>query len=194
MSQLKQSNLSFGMFLSEFQRLHNLSGVTDDKTLISFMRNGVSNEMRICISQHQDIHKIYSFDEYVTLCKDCVVRLDLVRPTRQNNSRPTLRENNTTYQNAFIPANSGETPPINMNLPGVEPMDLDQMSLSHIGPDGHLKPEERHRRFRLKLCMRCGKPGHQANECIPRYKKKGEFQVAQFSNTEEKSTLNNLKD
>lgn len=45
-----------------------------------------------------------------------------------------------------------------------DPMALDKADMSHIGPDGHITPEERRRRFRYKLCMRCGKPGHRAND------------------------------
>lgn len=80
----RQGSKPFGMFLAEFQRLHNLSGITDDKTLISCMRNGVSSDLRSCISQHQDIRKKYTFDEYVALCKDCVIRLELERPSNQH--------------------------------------------------------------------------------------------------------------
>ncbi|KAI1003946.1 hypothetical protein K3495_g4267 [Podosphaera aphanis] len=78
---LRQSSRPFGMYLAGFQRLHNLSKIKDDKTLISCMRNGISSELRSCVSQHQDIHRTYTFDEYVTLCKDCVVRQELERPS-----------------------------------------------------------------------------------------------------------------
>lgn len=178
MSNLKQANLPFGWFLAEFQRLHNLSCISDDKTLISFMRNGVSNEMRTCISQHQDIHKKYTFDEYVTLCKECVMRLDLEKPSKIQKSSQTNRGIVNSIQdyhpiqtirpshNAHSVASGANNVPL-----GGDPMILDQTNISHMGPDGHITNEERMRRFKLSLCMRCGRPGHRAESCSPKSKK-----------------------
>lgn len=58
---------------------------------------------------------------------------------------------------------------------GDDPMILDQADLSHIGLNGYLTPEVRFRRFRMNLCMRCGKYGHVANTCNP--KKRGKSSI-----------------
>ncbi|KAI0995458.1 hypothetical protein K3495_g12721 [Podosphaera aphanis] len=162
LSRLRQTNRPFGAFLSEFQRLQNLSGISDCKTLISYMRSGVSNELRSCISQHQELRKNYTFDEFVALCKDCVLRLDLEKPGKTS-ANLTLRGLNPTPPRAVptVPPVSGA----NAVPMGGDPMILDKIDLSHIGPDGHITPEERQRRYRFKLCMRCGKPGHRRDQC-----------------------------
>ncbi|KAI0993824.1 hypothetical protein K3495_g14360 [Podosphaera aphanis] len=150
------------MYLAEFQRLHNLSGITDNKTLISCMRNGVTPELRTRISIHLDIHKSYTFDEYMALCKDCVIRLELERPTYSEPSNPTpSRGKNQTPQGNYSTPSRGANPNPPRYAPksnelasgangvplGGDPMDLDQSEMSHIGPDGHITPEERQRRF-----------------------------------------------
>ncbi|KAI0996064.1 hypothetical protein K3495_g12116 [Podosphaera aphanis] len=161
LSRLRQANRPFGSFLSEFQRLQNLSGITDSKTLISYMRSGVSNELRSCISQHQELRKKYTFDEFVALCKDCVLRLDLEKPGKFL-SNPTPRGSNLAPPKPVVvaPGSGANSVPL-----GGDPMILDKADMSHIGPDGHITPEERQRRFRYKLCMRCGKPGHRRDNC-----------------------------
>lgn len=53
----------------------------------------------------------------------------------------------------------------NSDPQGDDPMISDRVDLSYIGPDGHLTPEERFKRFRLNLCIRCGKPGYMAKTC-----------------------------
>lgn len=63
-------------------------------------------------------------------------------------------------------------------------MELDQSNMSHIGPDGHITQEERLKRYHLKLCMRCGAPGHRAGNRRPKGKGRGKF-VAQIDVIEE---------
>lgn len=189
LNSLEQGDRSFGWFLAEFQRLFNLSRISDDKTLISLMRNGVSDELRVRISQHQDIHKSYTFDEYVSLCKDCVIRLNLEKTGRSKLQIPTLRGVNLTLRGTNpTPLPSAKLPVFSSGantVPlGGDPMVLDQADMSHIGPDGHITPEERQRRFRFKLCMRCGRPGHRADHC----KGKGKQRVVQELHLDENNT------
>lgn len=193
LSRLRQGNRPFGAYLSEFQRLQNMSCVSDDKTLIAFMRNGVSSNLNLCIGQQQVINKKYSFDEFVELCKECVIRLDWMRPSIRGAQNPIFPDltpcgiNPTQPVAGASPSNLGSRLATGSNsLPlGCEPMILDKSEISHIGPDGHITPEERLRRFKLKLCMRCGKPGHRANRCRPVQKNFN----AQELNLEESSDL-----
>lgn len=152
---LRQGNQPFGLYLAEFQRLYSLSAMSDDKTLISCMRNGVTNEIQSCISQHQDIHRRYTFDEYVSLCKDCVVRLELERPLSQRSPYPTSSRG--PQSNPSMAGIGANVVPM-----GSDPMEFDQVDMSHIGPDGHLTPKERQRRRKFNLCMHCGGLGHRA--------------------------------
>ncbi|KAI1001882.1 hypothetical protein K3495_g6325 [Podosphaera aphanis] len=192
----------FGVFLAEFQRLHNLSKIIDDKTLISCMRNGVTPELRTCVGRNQDIHKSYTFDEYVALCKDCVIRLELERPSNikyfnQNPPRatyPTPSRGNNPTPPRFAPSSGGVASGANGVPLGGDPMDLDQCDMSHIGPDGHITAEERQRRFRLNLCMRCGNPGHRADNCRPKGKGKMIAQVEMDEEGEHAPGQSNLKD
>ena len=55
---------------------------------------------------------------------------------------------------------------------GDDPMVLDRAEIACLGKDGRLTPEERERRFRLQLCMRCGKAGHRAHNCVLQRKNK----------------------
>lgn len=165
LDQLRQGSGPFGIFLAEFQLLYNLSCITDDKMLISRMRKGVSNEMRTCIGQHQEIHKTYSFDEFVDLCKDCVIRLDLERPV-PHTYYSTPRSINPR------PVHVEEATGPNMSPLGGDPMVLDRAEIACLGKDGRLTPEERERRFRLQLCMQCGKAGHRAHNCVLQRKNK----------------------
>jgi hypothetical protein len=59
------------------------------------------------------------------------------------------------------------------------PATPDKNSIANLlGPDGKLKPEERQRRLDNKLCLRCGKPGHTANDCPTKSKPKGRAATA----------------
>ncbi|KAI0992548.1 hypothetical protein K3495_g15637 [Podosphaera aphanis] len=84
--------------------------------LISLMRGGVSDELRSRISLTQDIHKRYSFDEYVALCKDCVVRVNLDKPGRSKSTpfartNPTPRGSNLTFRDSIRPPRQMEPGP-----------------------------------------------------------------------------------
>ena len=170
---LRQKNRSFGAFLAEFQKYRNISGITDEGTLISYLRAGVSSEMRGQISQQQNITKRYTFPEFVELCKECQLRIELSRPSHP--SRISSAQNRSTGHDQIAnsvtnPANLGAIngPATGANLvPLGDPMILDIAKLSHLGPDGKLTTVERNRRFELNLCMRCGKAGHRAANCKP---------------------------
>ncbi|KAI1001581.1 hypothetical protein K3495_g6620 [Podosphaera aphanis] len=160
-SRLRQTNRPFGAFF-RVSKTTNLSGISDCKTLISYMRSGVSNELRSCISRHQEPRKNYTFNEFVALRKDCVLRLDLEKPGKTPTNLTPRAINQTPLRAVPI------APPVsgaNAVLMGGDPMILDKFDLSHIGPDGHITPEERQRRYRFKLCMRCGKPGQCRDQC-----------------------------
>lgn len=184
---LKQRNRNFGAYLAEFQKYRNISGITDEGTLISFMRAGVSKEMRTQISLQQDVTSRYSYDKFVELCKECQLRLDLDRnPSQpspfasQSRTQPNYSSRFTTQPNQpprypaqtthFRPHATSTTPATGPNLISVEPepMILDRTTISHLGPDGKLTQAERIRRYEQELCMRCGKSGHQAVNCRPR--------------------------
>lgn len=95
LSRLKQGSRPFGAYLVEFQRLQNLASIKDDKTLISYMRSGVANNLSICIGQQQVFEKEYTFDEFVALCKHCVIRLEWMRKVAPRETRnPNLNINN----------------------------------------------------------------------------------------------------
>ena len=203
LSHLRQGNKPFGAYLSEFQRLQNLSCITDDKTLIAYMRSEVSSNLNLCIGQQQIIGKKYTFDEFVALCKECVIRLDWMRPSIRGAKSPisydlALREpyplqplgGDFTRNPTSSIASGANSVPL-----GGDPMVLDKVDLSHIGPDGHLTTEERTRRLRLGLCLRCGKPGHRVNKC-QKGRKVHTVQELEIEEAEEKlnQDMNQLKD
>ncbi|KAI0996629.1 hypothetical protein K3495_g11554 [Podosphaera aphanis] len=165
---LRQKSRSFGAFLAEFQRLRVLAKIEDDKTLIAALRAGVSDEMRGRISQQQDVRKSYTFDEFVDLCKECQIRLDLDKPARTLAFRPSVPQGKAPIRPSANPSAVHPTHPPNptsSSTPRGDPMVLDRANISILGPDGRLTPQERQRRFDLQLCIRCGKPGHQAATC-----------------------------
>ncbi|KAI1000592.1 hypothetical protein K3495_g7601 [Podosphaera aphanis] len=131
----------------------------------------------------------YTFDEYVSLCKDCVIRVNLDKPGRAKSHTTSGGSTNSTLRGTNpAPSHTEPRPSVSSGansvpLEGGDPMVLDQSDLSHLGPDGHLTPEERQRRFRFKLCMRCGKPGQRANVC--KGKGKGKQKVLQELTLEE---------
>lgn len=45
---------------------------------------------------------------------------------------------------------------------GGDPMILDRVKLSRLGPDDKITPAERRKRYETNSCMSCGKPGYQA--------------------------------
>lgn len=90
---LRQKGESFGAYLAEFQKYRNLSGLTDNGTLVSLMRAGVSREMQTRISQQQKTTKEYTYYKFVDLCKECQLRIDLDRPFSQLN-----QTNQPSYQ------------------------------------------------------------------------------------------------
>ena len=177
---LKQKNRSFGAYLAEFQKYHILSSITDEGTLIAFMRAGVSKEMRSQISLQQDVTRKYTFSEFVNLCKECQLRLDLNRPPPQlvpfsmprnfsaeQSLKSSYRSEHPFPQPSQKPGTEPYSPATGSDLAplGGDPMVLDSATLSHLGPDGKITPAERKRRFEANLCMRCGRPGHRVKYC-----------------------------
>lgn len=156
------------------------------------MRNGVTSALRHCISQHQNIYKSYTFDEFLDLARECVVRLDLDRPSTLKSFNPTLRGINPTLPGSSAAPSSMASGANNVPLGG-DPMILDRVDMSHIGPDGRLTYEERQRRFKLRLCMRCGQKGHHVSTCSHKRKEKA---IMEVSMEDETSDLNpvDLKD
>ncbi|POS87002.1 hypothetical protein EPUL_001339 [Erysiphe pulchra] len=156
LSRLRQGKRSFGSYLAEFQRLQNLSQITDDKTLIAYMRDGVSPNLTLCIGQQQLFNKTYSFDDFVQLCKECVIRLDWMRLPIRAAVNPirndlTPRGINLTQPVAaeYIGSPNASSESGTNLIPLGDPMVLDRLDLSHIGPDGHIIAEERLRQQRL---------------------------------------------
>ncbi|KHJ36393.1 hypothetical protein EV44_g4485 [Erysiphe necator] len=137
------------------------------------MRDGASPNLTLCKGQQQLFNKSYSFDDFVELCKECVIRLDWMRLPIRAAVNPirndlTPRGINPTQPMAaeFIRNSDASSASGSNSIPlGENPMILDRLDLSHIGPDGDITAEERLRRYMLKLCMRCGKPGHHADKC-----------------------------
>ncbi|KAI1006054.1 hypothetical protein K3495_g2162 [Podosphaera aphanis] len=152
LTRLHQDNRSFGAYLSEFQRLQNLSGIVDDKTLISYMQDDIATDLKKCFHQQRVMIKKYSFDEFVALCKECV--------TPRGTYPVPLKAVAVNQELGPAIASGSNKIPL-----GGDTMIPDKVDVSHIGADEHLTPEERERRFCLKLCMRSGKPGHRANKC-----------------------------
>ncbi|POS82218.1 hypothetical protein EPUL_006501, partial [Erysiphe pulchra] len=159
-------------------RIQNLSSIKDDNTIISYIRLGIAKNLSICIGQQQVFDEDYNFDEIVALCKICVIRLEWMRhvtPRETRNPNQNLTPNNLTARATHpnMPKIVHDTRPnlTNSSIPAQthsfnDPMILDQNQLSHIGHDGHITQEERSRRFRLNLCMHCGKPGHRVDVCL----------------------------
>lgn len=151
------------------------------------MRNGISKEMRTQVSLQQDVRRKYSYNDFVEVCKDRQLRLDLDRPSFQSipftmqcrnpqvdlSTRPPRRADFATIPSSKFtpigPISSAQGPATGSNLvpPGEDPMILDKASLSYLGPDEKLTSAERKRRYELNLCMRCGKFGHKAIHCRP---------------------------
>lgn len=84
----------------------------------------------------------------------------------------------TTFPNykpraGFVKTNSGFSAPRERTYPtsnrlGMEPMDLSVVSARTNGRDHgqrKISDAERQRRFREKLCLRCGDPGHYRTDC-----------------------------
>ena len=178
---LRQKNRGFGAYLAEFQKYRMLSSITDEGTLIAYMRAGVSKEMRSQISQQQIVTRRYTFSEFVELCKECELRLDLNRPPPQLVPSPGMTRNyhpehvlrpphrpeipsQQFYHKSGIEFSSPATGSNHVPLGG-DPMILDSARLSHLGPDGKITFAERKRRYETNSCMRCGKPGHRAENC-----------------------------
>lgn len=208
---LRQKKRSFGAYLAEFQRLRNLAKINDDKTLIAALQAGVSDEMRGRISQQQDIKKAFTFDEFTDLCKECQICLDLDKPMPQNpntSSRKTINPMTSSHPSVLsnrFPSrpsysSTSQHPPSGSNTspapPNGDPMVLDRASVSILGPDGRLTPQEWQRRFDLKLCVRCGKPGHRAATCPKSIRENAAINqvIAQASLEDEEEALDGLFD
>ena len=76
-----------------------------------------------------------------------MVRLDLERPFRPRISNPTSQDPYVKPSARLVPhptfvASGAYVVPL-----GGDPIILDRTDMSHIGPDGHVTPGERQRRF-----------------------------------------------
>lgn len=88
------------------------------------------------------------------------------KPTSSDKSSAGQQSNNGQKQdNRQQQGKKDQKKPATATAPAT-PSTSDKNSIAHLlGPDGKLKPEERQRRLDNKLCLKCGKQGHMANDC-----------------------------
>jgi hypothetical protein len=71
----------------------------------------------------------------------------------------------THYSDAVEHPHSENNSPMDISPPATSPAPAITWLTDLLGPDGKLKPEERHHRLENGLCLRCGESGHFVSDC-----------------------------
>src|SRR5665213_679904 len=143
---LKQRNREFYLYLPDFHRLIEDTGITDHEALKSALMGGLSIEL-LNLLVHHDIPD--QFNDLVKLLQGLDSRYrQTLTLQREFSDRPT------SHNRDWSPR-----PTIETQQPLGDPMDLG--ALTKKAPT----KEEKDRRFRDNLCYYCGDKGHYAINC-----------------------------
>lgn len=159
---MKQKNQDFASFAATFQRWAPASGF-DNNSLISYMTNSISMELRQAMINHAIPEKL---SDYITLLQELDNRIQAL-PTVT--LRVPNRRFNTNRNTTYTPVAHTPSTMITPITPFIVPAD----SISNIGDPmdlsntrrGPLSDMERQRRRALGLCSYCGRSSHGGWEC-----------------------------
>jgi hypothetical protein len=109
--------------------------------------------------------KSWDFATLQRQAMDLDERLYNVKKSHTPASSTTRATTATPYVRATLPAPATSVKTSVQYGPGQGPMDLSATSVPSSGPHGLISQEERERRRKLGLCMRCAVKGHFAVDC-----------------------------
>jgi hypothetical protein len=142
---LKQRNRELYLYLADFQRLIEDTGITDNEARKSAFMGGLSIEL-LNLLVHHDIPE--GFNDLVKLLQS----LD----SRYRQTIGLTKEHHTQRTSPRFTSNWTPTP---VTMPLGDPMDLGASTKKVLTKD------EKERRIREGLCHYCGEKGHYTNEC-----------------------------
>lgn len=153
---LRQRNKEFATHLAEFQTLAADSGY-DSEAKKSILHRGLSVELLKGLN-HVPASEINTYEKFVSRC------LELDNNIRATNA--LLSSDRDRSARTFPPQHvPGRQLTGYVSETGPEPMDL-----SGTGSRKALSANEREERFRNRLCLYCGKPGHFKINCPNRHR------------------------
>ena len=149
---MNQASKTFTDYWNEF-RLTATEANYDDKTMQRLLLRGASRIIQDAWAQ--DNRMVDNVDDLAGWAIEKENRINFVK---------SLQKSGTTTRTDNTPRNpNGTYPPANNNNQDYgDPRDLDA---TRRQPRLNISREEFQRRMRERLCLKCGKPGHQISEC-----------------------------
>jgi hypothetical protein len=126
----------------------------NDAAFISQYRTGLCDDVKDMLLNYVEPNTLAAMMELAISCDQRLHERRLERGVRVRPLPPAPMPTAPLFGDR-----STRTPPNNHYA-----MDIDAVSNRPIGADGRLLPEERERRLRLGLCLRCGLPGHRVSD------------------------------